>query len=45
MALHDRHSAGGRIALPMTRTDIGDYLGMAIKTVSRSWRNLPASVG
>jgi CRP/FNR family nitrogen fixation transcriptional regulator len=30
------------IDLPMTRTDIGDYLGMTIETVSRSLSKLRA---
>ncbi|KSV83038.1 helix-turn-helix domain-containing protein [Sinorhizobium sp. GL28] len=40
--LHDRHRGDGRIALPMTRIDIGDYLGMTIETVSRSFSKLRA---
>jgi CRP/FNR family nitrogen fixation transcriptional regulator len=38
--LADRQDSHGCIDLPMTRTDIGDYLGMTIETVSRSLSKL-----
>jgi len=38
--LYERQGAEGTIDLPMTRTDIGDYLGLTIETVSRSFSKL-----
>ncbi|MCY1745156.1 MULTISPECIES: helix-turn-helix domain-containing protein [Ensifer] len=38
--LYERQGANGLIDLPMTRTDIGDYLGLTIETVSRSFSKL-----
>ena len=38
--LADRQNSHGCIDLPMTRTDIGDYLGMTIETVSRNLSRL-----
>ncbi|NTA84524.1 helix-turn-helix domain-containing protein [Agrobacterium tumefaciens] len=40
--LVDRQSGLDSIDLPMTRTDIGDYLGMTIETVSRNLSKLRA---
>lgn len=41
--LADRTDANGAIHLPMTRTDIANYLGMAIETVSRTLGQLKQS--
>ncbi|MNV49896.1 Nitrogen fixation regulation protein FixK [compost metagenome] len=38
--LDRRQGHDGIIDLPMTRTDIGDYLGMTVETVSRSMSKL-----
>jgi CRP/FNR family nitrogen fixation transcriptional regulator len=38
--LNERQGGSGHIDLPMTRTDIGDYLGMTIETASRSLSKL-----
>jgi CRP/FNR family nitrogen fixation transcriptional regulator len=43
MDLSERQGDPKRIDLPMTRLDIGDYLGMTIETVSRSLSKLKAS--
>ena len=37
------HFGHGRIDLPMTRVDIGDYLGLTIETVSRTFSKLKRS--
>lgn len=46
LALSRRNEARGRdpktLELPMTRTDIGDFLGHTIKTVSRTFSKLKA---
>ena len=38
--ISERYSAGARLELPMTRTDIGDYLGLSSETVSRAFTTL-----
>ncbi len=38
-----RGQTGNPIAVPMTRTDIGDYLGLTTETVSRSFTQLKTS--
>ncbi|WP_172899827.1 helix-turn-helix domain-containing protein [Bradyrhizobium erythrophlei] len=35
LQINDRIGVGGQIELPMSRTDIADYLGLTIETVSR----------
>jgi CRP/FNR family nitrogen fixation transcriptional regulator len=40
--LAERQGDSGQIDLPMTRYDIGDYLGMTIETVSRNLSRLRA---
>lgn len=46
LSLSDRHARRGRpareLALPMSRTDIGNYLGLAKETVSRLFARLEA---
>jgi CRP/FNR family transcriptional regulator len=40
LLLADQQNATDEIAVPMTRTDIGDYLGLTIETVSRTLTRL-----
>jgi CRP/FNR family nitrogen fixation transcriptional regulator len=35
LEMHDRLKSAGAMAMPMTRRDIGDYLGLSLETVSR----------
>ena len=37
-----RNGGSGEIYLPMTRTDIADYIGFSLAAVSRSFRTLAA---
>lgn len=41
--LAERQDGPARIDLPMSRVDIGDYLGLTIETVSRSFSKLKAA--
>lgn len=41
--LSERQGEPDRIDLPMSRVDIGDYLGLTIETVSRSFSKLKAA--
>ena len=43
MGLAQRDGAGPRVAMPMTRQDVADYLGLTIETVSRMLTQLQSA--
>ncbi|HKR89133.1 MAG TPA: helix-turn-helix domain-containing protein [Phenylobacterium sp.] len=43
MSLAQRDGAGRRVAMPMTRQDVADYLGLTIETVSRMLTQLQSA--